>query len=136
MYLKKGYTLVETLVSVVIISSLLVISSSILLKGFKYKIYAQENYDQELELYLINQRFISLTNYYKDCNITQNDDMLMFKSKIIYYQNNETLYFNLESLITLDVRSNIIINLKNDHLLEVDVIQDGIHTIYCYYLGG
>ena len=136
--MKKGYTLIETITSVLILSALFTIVFSLLLKGIKYKSNANEYYNEYVDVNNIIDSFDRLFAYYDNTVISVSSNTLISGSTLILTYYNNVLTFNFGSGIKEEyfIEDGLSFRLVNSKLLKVELNITKNNIVKYYYMGG
>ena len=135
--LKKGYSLIEILVSLVLLSALLICTGSLFLIGLKYKVSATYLYDDFYTYEKVIHNFERLRREYQQTHLMIDESYLKSGDQIIlsYLDNELTFYFKEGIIDTIKDCPFVTFNVNHD-LLYLEIKNgEQIERRY-YYFGG
>ena len=134
--MKKGYSLVEILVSLVLLASLLVCVGSIFISGLKYKTRASDYYDVFNNVDQALGSFERLQQEYQHRMLSKSGAYLKADDLVIMHYENKVLTFYFIDQITTTISDVDLLDFNvGNHLLMVS-LQSGQQIIRRYYYFG
>ena len=135
--MKKGFSLIEVMTSLILLSTLLSCVGVVLTSGLKYQKKVNTLYDEESHLNQAMDLFDQLASTYQNEVITKNNNYLLVGNQIIFAYVDYTLTFYFPD----DVINRVEGVLMNDFtvldkLLEVEFIREQEIIKRYYYIGG
>ena len=135
--MKKGYSLLEVLVSLVLLSALLVCVGIIFVKGLKYKDVANSCYEQNAITLKAISCFDRLWDEYQDEHLSIQNTYLVAGVQVIFSYAKNTIYFYYPDEVKDEVKEVEVTSLVVDnHLLEVCFKSNDMIIRKDYYYGG